>query len=528
MSVAAVRRPLPVHRPEHLRRLPELARRVAAAPGAERIEVRSPFDREPIGEVPRSTPDDVAAAAERARAAQSEWAQTTLEERAKVFLRFHDRLLERQAEILDLVQLESGKARLNAFEEVADAAIVSRFYAVRAEEYLAPRTRKGAVPGLTESREYRHPKGVVGIIAPWNYPLSMGVTDALPALLAGNAVLEKPDSQTPLTLLWALDLLVECGLPEGLYQVVCGDGPALGPSIFDAADFLQFTGSTATGRHVAREAGSRLTGCSLELGGKNPMLVLADADLDLAVAGAVRSCFSSAGQLCVSIERIYVHETVHERFLSAFVAATRKIRLGVGLDWTYEVGSLASEKQLATVAAHVEDAVAHGARLECGGRPRPDVGPLVYEPTVLTAVPPAAKLHAEETFGPVVSVYPVASNHDAIERANASRYGLNASIWSRDAELARRMATRLACGTVTVNETYVAGWASVEAPMGGFKESGLGRRHGAEGILKYTEAQNVTVQRGLPLAPPAGVPHEAFARWFTGALRAVRRLPGVR
>jgi len=369
---------------------------------------------------------------------------------------------------------------------------------------------------------------VVGIVAPWNYPLSMGVTDAIPALLAGNAVVEKPDSQTPFTALWALDLLIECGLPENLYQIVCGPGTELGPALFGGVDFIQFTGSTATGRVVARAAGERLIGCSLELGGKNPMLVLADADLDLAAGGALRSCFASAGQLCVSIERIYVHQSIRDRFLEKFVAATRAIRLGTGLGWSYDVGSLTSEKQLATVEGHVADAVAKGARVECGGRHRPDIGPLVFEPTILSGVTPQMTLHSEETFGPVVSVYAVESNQEAIERANDTRYGLNASIWSRDTELARRMATRIEAGTVTINETYIAGWGSVEAPMGGFKDSGLGRRHGAEGILKYTESQNVTLQRGMPIVPPRGVPTSAFARWFTGALKAARRMPGIR
>ncbi len=527
MTVAAPPARHAVARPRHLEALPRLARHVVAS-GEGRIEVRSPLDLESIGEVPRSAPKDVARAAERARVVQEDWALRTFDERGAIFLRFHDRLLERQDEILDLVQLESGKARLHAYEEVADTAIVARFYALHAARFLAPAARKGAVPGLTQTWEYRHPKGVVGIIAPWNYPLSMGVTDAIPALLAGNAVVEKPDSQTPFSTLWALDLLHECGLPEGLWGVVCGAGSQLGPALFDASDFVQFTGSTATGRHVAKAAGERLIGCSLELGGKNPMLVLVDADLDAAVAGAVRGCFASAGQLCVSTERIYVHESIYPRFLADFAAATRALRLGTRLDWSYDVGSLASAEQLARVEAHVADAAAKGARIEAGGRRRRDLGPYVYEPTVLSGVTPEMELHSEETFGPVVAVYPVASNQEAIVRSNDSPYGLNASIWSRDTELARRMATRLQAGTVTINETYVAGWASTEAPMGGFKDSGLGRRHGAEGILKYTEGQNVTVQRGLPIAPPKGVPAEAFARWFTGALKAVKRVPGIR
>jgi succinate-semialdehyde dehydrogenase/glutarate-semialdehyde dehydrogenase len=301
----------------------------------------------------------------------------------------------------------------------------------------------------------------------------------------------------------------------------------LGPALLAEADYVQFTGSTATGKAIARQAGELLTGCSLELGGKNPMLVLADADVDAAVSGAVRSSFASAGQLCVSTERLFVHESLHDRLLAAFAAKTKELRLGRGLDWTYEVGSLVSSKQLATVAAHVDDALAKGAVAVAGGRARPDLGPYYFEPTILTGVRPGMTVFAEETFGPVVSVYRFASNHEAIERANDTRYGLHASLWSADVERARRMATRLACGTVTINETYVAGWGSLDAPMGGFKQSGLGRRHGAEGILKYTESQNVTVQRGLSLAPPKGVPAEAFAKATTSAVRALRRLPGL-
>ncbi len=515
-----------------LDRLPDLARRVVAAAGgagsSETIAVRSPFDGAVLGTVPRSVPDDVARAVARLRVAQEEWAMRSPAERARIFLRFHDALLDRQAEVLDLIQLESGKARKHAFEEVLDTAIVTRFYAVHAADILAPKSRKGALPGLTQAWQYQHPKGVVGIISPWNYPLSMGITDAIPALLAGNAVLAKPDRQTPFTQLWVLDLLIECGLPEELMLVVAGEGQVLGPSILEESDFVQFTGSTATGRLIARQAGQLLTGCSLELGGKNPMLVLADADLDDAVAGAVRGAFSSAGQLCISIERLYVHESLYDRFVAELARATSRLKLGPALDWSCDMGSLVSAKQLATVTRHVDDAVGKGARVEVGGKARPDLGPLFYEPTVLTGVVPGMTLFLEETFGPVVAVYPFQSNQQAIELANATEYGLNASIWSRDTELARRMATRIQSGTVNINEAYAAAWASVEGPMGGFKASGLGRRHGAEGILKYTDAQTVAVQRGMAIAAPSGVPDEVFSRWMTGALRALRRLPGLR
>jgi len=517
------------HRPAVLDRLPDLARRIVASAGdKETIAVHSPFDDTVIGTVPRSVPEDVARAVTRLRVAQEEWAMRTFDDRARIFLRFHDALLDAQEEILDLIQLESGKARKHAFEEVLDTAIVTRFYAVHAGDILAPKSRKGALPGLTQAWQYQHPKGVVGIISPWNYPLSMGITDAIPALLAGNAVLAKPDLQTPYSLLWALDLLIECGLPEELMLVVAGAGTVLGPYLLQASDFVQFTGSTATGRQIARQAGELLTGCSLELGGKNPMLVLADANLDAAVAGAVRGSFSSAGQLCISIERLYVHESLYDRFVAELVRATSRLKLGPALDWSCDVGSLVSPKQLATVKRHVEDAVAKGARVEIGGRARPDLGPLFYEPTILSGVTAEMTLFAEETFGPVVSVYPFASNQQAIELANATEYGLNASIWSRDTELARRMATRIQSGTVNVNEAYAAAWASVEGPMGGFKNSGIGRRHGAEGILKYTDAQTVAVQRGMAIAAPTGVPDEVFGRWMTQALRALRRMPGLR
>jgi succinate-semialdehyde dehydrogenase/glutarate-semialdehyde dehydrogenase len=492
------------------------------------LAVTAPATGQSIGQVSRGSAADVGKAVARARKAQEAWAHRTFAERAEIFVRFHDLLLDRQDEVLDLIQLESGKARKHAFEEVADTAIVANYYAENAERHLRPKRRKGALPGLTLAWEHHHPRGVVAIIAPWNYPLTMAATDAIPALMAGNAVVLKPDRQTPFTALWVAELLEEAGLPPGLFQVIPGEGSELGPAMIESCDFLTFTGSTATGRIVGRQAGERLLGHALELGGKNPMLVLADADLDAAVAGAVRGGFSSAGQLCISIERLFVHESLYHTFLDRFVRETQNQRLGASFEYDMDMGCLISEAHLAKVEEHVRDAVAKGATVLTGGRKRPDLGPCFYPPTILTGVTPEMKLFAEETFGPVVAVYSFDSVHDAIERANASRYGLNASVWTRDLELGHRVAARLQCGTVNVNEAYAAAWASVDAPMGGFKDSGLGRRHGAEGILKYTEPQTIAIQRGLPLAAPAGVTDEIFSRALSLTLRVLRRVPGLR
>jgi succinate-semialdehyde dehydrogenase/glutarate-semialdehyde dehydrogenase len=493
--------------------------------GAE-MPLPSPWTHEPLGAMPAATPADVRVAAERARRAQARWAAVPLRERTRVLRNFHDLVLARQEQGLDLIQLESGKSRAHAFEEIADAAIVSRYYARSASRHLRPRRRAGALPLLTSVVERHAPRGVVGVIAPWNYPLSMGITDALPALVAGNAVLIKPDAQTSLTALWAACLLDEAGLPQDLLHILPGRGSELGPALLDEINYLCFTGSTSTGRLLAAEAGQRLVECSLELGGKNAMLILDDADMEVAVDGAVRGCYASAGQLCVSMERIYVAESRYDEFVSAFSAATENLRLGIGLDWSYDIGSLISSAQLRTVRRHVDDAIARGATVQAGGHHRSDIGPYVFEPTVLTGVTPDMELHSEETFGPVVSVAPFGTDQEAVARANASVYGLNASIYTTDPSRGRELAAALRCGTVNVNDAYVAAWASVDAPMGGVGASGMGRRHGAHGIQKYTDPQTVARQRLMPLAPPAGMSAEAFSRLETVALRMMRRLPG--
>ena len=497
------------------------ARVVAAGDGGEEV-TRTPMTGAPLAVLPLSTARDVGVAVDTARAAQRRWAATAVEERAAVLLRVHDLVLDRQSELLDLVQLESGKARSHAYEEVADCAIVARHYARRGPSLLRDTRHVGVLPVLSRATEHHRPKGVVGIVSPWNYPLSLAVTDALPALLAGNAVVLRPDLQGSLTALAAAEIFEEAGLPQDVLQVVLGHGEPTGQAVVDLADYVSFTGSTGTGRRVAAATGKRLVGVSLELGGKNTMYVAADADLRRAASGAVRACFSSAGQLCISAERLVVHADVYDEFVPRFVEQVSRMRLSTGLHWGADMGSLVSPEQKAKVLGHIDDAVSKGARVLTGGHERPDVGPLVVEPTVLEGVTSAMACRDEETFGPVVSLYRVASDDEAVRLANDTEYGLTASVWTRDVRRGREVAARIHAGTVNINEGYAATWGSVAAPMGGMKSSGLGRRHGTEGLLKYTESQNITSQHLVPIAPFGGMSDETFARVLTGALRAMK------
>jgi acyl-CoA reductase-like NAD-dependent aldehyde dehydrogenase len=490
----------------------------------ERLRILAPFDSSLLGTIPLCGEADVELAVNHARAALGEWQGTGIARRALIFLRFHDLLLDRQEEVLDLIQLEIGKARRHAFEEVLDTAGVARYYAQNAERLLRPRRRRGAMPVLTKTWEFRAPVGVVGFISPWNYPLNLAITDAIPALIAGNTAVLRPDPQTSFTALWALALLREAGLPEDVFQIVTGEGPVIGPALAGRVDFIMFTGSSRTGRIVGRQAAERLIGCSLELGGKNPMLVLEDADLDAAVDGAVRGSFVGAGQVCISIERIYVAERLFPRFVEKFARRTSALRVGAALDYSMDMGSLASERQLHTVEEHVADARARGATVVSGGRRLPELGPLFYSATILTGVGPGMKAYSEETFGPVVSVYPFQSEEEAVIRANDTPYGLSASIWSRDTRRAVRMAQKIRAGSVNVNEPYAAAWASVDSPAGGMKQSGLRPRHGAEGILKFTDSQTVAVQGGMALGPPPGEDAAAFSRKLTRLVKLQKKL----
>ncbi|MEW5807923.1 succinic semialdehyde dehydrogenase [Mycolicibacterium litorale] len=507
-----------------LQSLERLRLQVHHSPGSETVDATAPFDLKTYVQLPVSTRDDVAHAVLQSRSSQREWAERPVAERSAVLLRFHDMLLEHQDEIIDILQLETGKARFTAFGEMLSVVNVARHYGERAAHYLKDTHPRGLLPGLTSMTEVRVPRGVVGVVGPWNYPLFLSIGDAVPALTAGNGVVIKADSQTALTVLWAVELLERSGFPRGLVQVVVGPGSVVGAALIDAVDYVCFTGSTRAGRIVGAQAGGRLIGCSLELGGKNPMIVCHDADVDAAVEGAIKACFTNSGQLCLSIERIYVDRGIFDRFVAQLVEHTRRLRLGQSYGYDIDMGPLTSAEQLKTVIAQVEDAVTKGAQVRFGGRTRGDLGPLFYEPTVLTDVPREAVLYAEETFGPVVSVYPFDTEDDAIVAANSGIYGLSASVWTRDIERGQRLARRIIAGAVNVNDGYAAAIGSVEAQMGGTRDSGLGRRQGAEGILKYTEAQTIATQRLIPMPPISGLSLPANVNLLHSGVRLMRRL----
>jgi succinate-semialdehyde dehydrogenase/glutarate-semialdehyde dehydrogenase len=419
----------------------DLVRDLATTSGTT-TPVIAPFTGEVLHDLPVSLPADVADAAATARAAQHAWRSAGPAHRRRVLLRAHDILLERREALMDTLQSETGKTRGQAFEEIFSGASVTRYYAVSAARTLATRGRRGGIPLVVRTRVSYKPKGLVGVITPWNYPLSLSLMDVVPALAAGNAVVQKADNQGALSILASRRAFIDAGVPAALWAVVAGDGTEIGNAVVDAADYVCFTGSTATGTKVGLRATGRLVGASLELGGKNPLLVLDDVEPAKAAADAVYSCFSSMGQLCVSIERIYVQRGVADSFLQEFTAATRALILGSGLDYRADVGTLTSQAQLDRVTEHVADAVAHGATVRSGGRARPDLGPYFFEPTILTGVTPDMLCYAGETFGPVVAVSVVDSEQEAILAANDSDFGLNAAVLSGSARRGLRWRTR--------------------------------------------------------------------------------------
>jgi succinate-semialdehyde dehydrogenase / glutarate-semialdehyde dehydrogenase len=484
----------------------------------------SPFPGVTIESVPESSKQDVALAVAKARKAQTAWANTEVSNRVKILDRFHKLLIENQDELLTTIQAETGKSRFHAADEILGLAMITAHYAKIGKRALAPKRRAGALPIFTKTYVLSQPKGVIGIISPWNYPLVLSICDALPAILAGNTVVVRPDSQTPWSAIRGLNLLRRAGLPEGVMTIVTGDGNTTGTALIDEVDYVCFTGSTNTGKIVAAQAGARLIGASLELGGKNPMIVCADAKLETFLEVAVRGCFTSAGQLCVSIERMYIHESIYEKFLSAFVEKVNELQLGAQLGWGYDVGSLVTDALVNRVSDAVSTAVAQGAKVETGGKLRTDIGPNVYEPTVLTGVTKDMKISTEEVFGPCVYVQPFSSTEEAIALANDSIYGLSASVITSNARNGRQIAEQLRSGSVNINEGFAAAYGSVAAPMGGMGQSGLGRRHGIEGLLRFTQPQTIARQRWISISPKFGFDEEQWTKLLSKSLLILKRL----
>ncbi|HET7734750.1 MAG TPA: succinic semialdehyde dehydrogenase [Nocardioidaceae bacterium] len=451
------------------------------------------YTGEVITALPQSEQADIERAYAEARAAQRIWSQWSLTRRLEVMKRFHALVLERHEVITDLMQAEVGKARRMAFEEVCDVAMTTSHYIKVAPRVLKERKHGGVVPVVSTSTEVRIPKGVIGLISPWNFPFAISLSDSMPALIAGNGVVLKPDNKSALCVAYGVSLLYEAGLPRGLVQLVCGEGPDVGPHLIDNADFVMFTGSTNTGRYVGARAGQNLIDCTLELGGKNPLIVLEDANLDEAVPGAIFGSFLNAGQACMHIERIYVPTKLADEFTRRFVKAAQEIKLGATYDYDVEMGGLVSEQQRDRVLSHIEDAVEKGATVLTGGKARPDLGPTFVEPTVLTGVTDDM-LHArQETFGPVVTIYTYDSVDEAVAAANDTDYGLNASIWGTDLKAAEEVGRRIQSGGININDGLACSYASKKTPSGGLKNSGVGARHGDAGLLKYTDVQNVAV-----------------------------------
>lgn len=483
-----------------------------------------PFPNAEISAVPESTTADVKTAVANARIASETWKLTDLKDRIRILHRFYDLLFENQDLLQDVVQLETGKSRAHAAAEIFGVGMITSHYLKIAKRALRPDRRTGIFPILTKTTVVAQPKGVVGIISPWNYPLTLSIYDAIPALLAGNAVVIRPDFQTSWSALHAVDLLRQAGLPEGVATLVIGDGPKIGSALIDEVDYICFTGSTATGKKVGAQATERLIGASLELGGKNPMIVCADADLETFLSSAIQGCFTSAGQLCVSIERMFIHESIFDEYLAAFVERVKSLKLGAQVGWGYDIGSLGSDAVATRVEAAVNQAIAEGAQLQVGGKRRPDVGPFVYEPTVLTGVTSEMKIYREEVFGPVVYVLPFSSTTEAIELANDSIYGLSAAVISSDLKAAQEIATEVKSGSVNINDGFAAAFGSVAAPMGGMGQSGLGRRHGIEGLMRFTEPQTIAVHPRFLTGPLFGLSEETWHKTMTKAIRFLKKI----
>jgi acyl-CoA reductase-like NAD-dependent aldehyde dehydrogenase len=471
-----------------------------AAPLTGEIPVENPATGQTIATVPDMSAEQVAEMAARGRAAQPEWEAYGFEGRSRVMRRAQKWVMDNAPRIVETIMSETGKTFEDAeLAEIGYAGNAFGFWAKYGPAYLEDEHIKSSqvlVKGKKLINRFR-PLGLVGVIGPWNYPLTNSFGDCIPALMAGNSVILKPSEITPLTSMLLAEGMRESGLPENVLQIATGRGET-GAALIEHVDMIMFTGSTRTGRKVAEAAARRLIPSSLELGGKDPMIVLSDADLERAANFATYYSMQNAGQTCISIERVYVEEPVYDEFVAKVSEKVRELRVGKPEGpGSVEVGAITFPPQLDTIKAHVDDAVQKGARVLAGGNQAPGAGRF-FEPTVLVDVDHSMKCMTEETFGPTLPIMKVRDADEAVRLSNDSNYGLGASVFSRDTEKGEQVARRIHAGAANVNDAMI-NYTVLELPMGGAKESGLGTRHGAGGIRKYCSQQAIVVTPKLAM-----------------------------
>jgi succinate-semialdehyde dehydrogenase/glutarate-semialdehyde dehydrogenase len=462
----------------------------------------NPATGEETGRVPLTPASAVGAAVQRARRAQLAWSQRSFRDRAEFILRAREIVLAQVDEISLLISRETGKPPAEAMSmEVVPTLDLMYYFAHNAEGLLRRQKIDIGQYGLMGRSSYLVYKslGVVGIISPWNFPWATPLDEVAMALIAGNAVVLKPSELTPLTALKIGEVFNQARLPEGLVEIVTGDGSTGAALVEAGVDKVMFTGSVATGKKVAEAAARHLTPVVLELGGKDAMVVLGDANLENAARAAVWGGFANAGQACASIERCYVHESIAREFTERVVDETRKLKVGPPEGEAVDVGSMTNERQLRIVEEHIQDAVEQGARIETGGRRVENTGGWFHEPTVVTNVDHSMDLMRDETFGPVLPIMTFKTDDEAVRLANDSIYGLTASVFTSDIGRGRRIAERIDAGTVMINEVVYT-HAIAQTPWGGVKQSGYGRTHGKPGLLELVSAQHIHVNR-VPWLP---------------------------